>query len=855
MAHGNITIPVPGELRSAAQDGIVAAAEGIFDYKKQVKQEDLNSAILEEKEYDSTSQNGMGRVVLKKNMVNGVNTLTQSMMTATNTIYVIQYDFELAENVTIPQSCILQFEGGSLRNGVINGNNTSIVNPGLKDDIFSNITKRGTWKGVEVRLNDIDSDINNLESSVSSINSRVSTNASNISSVSGRVSVTEQDISNLKTAYAGLTQNDIIVGALPSTGVANKIYRVPGETSYSDYMWNGSAFVKMAEYGNAIDATPTKNSNNLVDSNGIYGAVVNGGIEVVKTYTVAAQSTKGNGVGQVDFSVPQDVYFYSELLLKCEVSQSGLEAEVDYNIQLVFYETSGSPMTDFVVFPADGQFHYIRCKRASNNNPMAKFACFLGNKTDSELVFTFTLVGGKSAMERCLPELKSFPVHSGYIQRHVDVISSNTFISQIPIKKGQCFKVRVDALVNDNAYNIDGRYVTLFGRSFNMVETNYGAIVPINGGWVDVVAERDHDLVGIGVYADVLDTEELKRVYIGWRMTVYAYNEESPLYENKKSLIAVTESDKDIEKIRKFSKMFNNTEDIESFLFFTDAHIASNKNTLNEEMARLFNILQSRIEKVYTLAPVDFVINGGDNLNDSDSQETAILKLGYMDSVLQKITNGNYYPVLGNHDTNYQGVVSAEDVSNGRLDNKTIANTMFRRWGRNYYSFNGNTTRFFVFDTGLDRVYDHEDSSYDNEQILWFINELLNNDAEHMVIVGHLWTADYENRWEPLQTAEEVADAFNRRGTYTFKGTTYNFASGNGIVHCIMNGHEHGDAIYTEVLLPRIVTKAVNIKSGVNQMDWGWSFDLVLLDYKSNQLKTVRIGTGEDRVMDLWSAD
>lgn len=57
--------------------------------------------------------NGMGRVVLKKNMVSGVNTLTQAMISATNTIYVIQYDFVLGEDIIVPENCVLEFEGGS----------------------------------------------------------------------------------------------------------------------------------------------------------------------------------------------------------------------------------------------------------------------------------------------------------------------------------------------------------------------------------------------------------------------------------------------------------------------------------------------------------------------------------------------------------------------------------------------------------------------------------------------------------------------------------------------------------------------------------------------------------------------
>ena len=63
-----------------------------------------------------------------------------------------------------------------------------------------------------------------------------------------RDSQARADIALLQAAYAGLTETDIIVGALPSSGTANKIYRVPGTGSYSDYMWDGTQFVLMATY-------------------------------------------------------------------------------------------------------------------------------------------------------------------------------------------------------------------------------------------------------------------------------------------------------------------------------------------------------------------------------------------------------------------------------------------------------------------------------------------------------------------------------------------------------------------------------------------------------------------------------
>lgn len=55
-------------------------------------------------------------------------------------------------------------------------------------------------------------------------------------------------IAQLQDLYDGLTESDIVVGALPASGTAKTIYRVPGTTSYSDYMWNGTEFVLMATY-------------------------------------------------------------------------------------------------------------------------------------------------------------------------------------------------------------------------------------------------------------------------------------------------------------------------------------------------------------------------------------------------------------------------------------------------------------------------------------------------------------------------------------------------------------------------------------------------------------------------------
>ena len=85
-------------------------------------------------------------IILKKNLVNGVNTLTQAMMNQTNTKYVIKYDYTLGDDITVPANCVLEFDGGSISGEhTITGNNTSI-NAEIVKIFNTDITLAGTWQ-------------------------------------------------------------------------------------------------------------------------------------------------------------------------------------------------------------------------------------------------------------------------------------------------------------------------------------------------------------------------------------------------------------------------------------------------------------------------------------------------------------------------------------------------------------------------------------------------------------------------------------------------------------------------------------------------------------------------------------
>lgn len=90
-----------------------------------------NKLQLKDKAYAPAAFSGLGRKYLRKNIVSNKNVLTQAMMSEDNTIYVIQYDYDLNDPngnspIQIPANSVLKFDGGSIDNGKLVLNNASI---------------------------------------------------------------------------------------------------------------------------------------------------------------------------------------------------------------------------------------------------------------------------------------------------------------------------------------------------------------------------------------------------------------------------------------------------------------------------------------------------------------------------------------------------------------------------------------------------------------------------------------------------------------------------------------------------------------------------------------------------------
>ena len=122
-------------------------------------EEDITSENGLLKLKDRSALNGMGYVILRQNKD------FAEQVTKANTIYEIRYDFDLDNtSLTIPENCILSFNGGILKNGKIIGDKTRLTNF-IK---LKNITIDGTFENEFCRTsyyisdNETIDNINNL---------------------------------------------------------------------------------------------------------------------------------------------------------------------------------------------------------------------------------------------------------------------------------------------------------------------------------------------------------------------------------------------------------------------------------------------------------------------------------------------------------------------------------------------------------------------------------------------------------------------------------------------------------------------------------------------------------------------
>ena len=175
----------------------------------------------------------MDRIVLRNSNKNEGTTskMTQEMfyksengrmVPRTNAIFVIQSDFELAGDITIPEGCILEFEGGSLRNGRINTNGCYIDAPLYQ--VFENIkfNSTNTYQGA---LEEVD----NIYVKVLSANSFVNKKTNTI--VKTNSIVNRRYINRI----TGKSTTPVVDGSVATINIGSQKYTIAERTGDNKY--------------------------------------------------------------------------------------------------------------------------------------------------------------------------------------------------------------------------------------------------------------------------------------------------------------------------------------------------------------------------------------------------------------------------------------------------------------------------------------------------------------------------------------------------------------------------------------------------------------------------------------------
>lgn len=151
----SITIPPnsikPEDLSQAVLDLIGSGGSVVNNPDEEdITSESLSNGTsvlkFKDRDYVEGTFNGLGEVILRKNQVGIINLLEQANINKPNTVYVVRYDFCLdGATITLPKNSTLKFEGGSIDNGTIVGNNSCIISDIDKTILGKDLVIEGTW--------------------------------------------------------------------------------------------------------------------------------------------------------------------------------------------------------------------------------------------------------------------------------------------------------------------------------------------------------------------------------------------------------------------------------------------------------------------------------------------------------------------------------------------------------------------------------------------------------------------------------------------------------------------------------------------------------------------------------------
>lgn len=282
-----------------------------------------------------------------------------------------------------------------------------------------------------------------------------------------------------------------------------------------------------------------------------------------------------------------------------------------------------------------------------------------------------------------------------------------------------------------------------------------------------------------------------------------------------------------------FANLLKDIGKSDSFLFFTDPHIVF-KSGWEDRLADCLNYVKT----IQDVTPISFVLNGGDWLGNGNTQSEAAYMLSQISAKMHKYFGDDYVMLVGNHDTNYQGVISEDNNNNGIFTHEVMDNLYNAKYRKSYFVYKAPTFDLYCFDswTGKSTTL----SAYSKTQVEWFASALMTNQTERIAIGLHIIedNIDYGAKIiDSLATELSlISNAFNSRTTYTIDGTTYDYSNAMGKVSFMIGGHYHADGNGVINDIPYVLTTNAGDGGGYT----GFPLDLCAVDWDNGKLYLYR---------------
>lgn len=284
------------------------------------------------------------------------------------------------------------------------------------------------------------------------------------------------------------------------------------------------------------------------------------------------------------------------------------------------------------------------------------------------------------------------------------------------------------------------------------------------------------------------------------------------------------------------------TDDSDSFIFFTDPHLFQPNNSFSINQQWLDDNIPF-LQQVYNETSSNFIMCGGDLLNNFDTINQACFKINYFVESFRKAFD-SFHIIVGNHDTNYQGesYMLYHDYSSCILSNEALSECMFGGQ-ETYYSFETENAKYYCFNSGIEDE-DNIMTEFKWEQIDWFAKGLIDNAKKHISIFIHIALNSKKEITAFMENIGKVVHAFNNKESLELNNIIYDYSSSIGRVDFVQAGHEHSDSLSNLCdNVPIIITTNYSFDRP--------TFDHVFINYEKSTISCSRFGSGENRTINF----